>query len=153
MGQKIKLYNSYEHNEEGFSVEGSEESKKATDLRLKKTNEILKSMPKVNLFGSNRAKKIIVAWGSTKGAILEALKGMENKEDYAFLQIRGMWPLDPKIGQIINAFKEKILIENNASGQLETLLKSQMTVEFTKRIIKYDGRPFFPEEIKEALND
>jgi len=110
-------------------------------------------MPKVNLFGSNRAKKIIVAWGSTKGAILEALKGMENKEDYAFLQIRGMWPLDPKIGQIINAFKEKILIENNASGQLETLLKSQMTVEFTKRIIKYDGRPFFPEEIKEALND
>jgi 2-oxoglutarate ferredoxin oxidoreductase subunit alpha len=110
-------------------------------------------MPKVNLFGSDKAKKIIVAWGSSKGAILEALKEMKNKEDFAFLQIRGMWPLDPKIGQIINAFKEKILVENNATAQLETLLKSQMTIEFTKRILKYDGRPFFPEEIKEALND
>jgi 2-oxoglutarate ferredoxin oxidoreductase subunit alpha len=152
-GQKIKLYNSYEHDESGFSVEGSKESKKSTDLRLAKIAEILKNMPKVNLFGSDKAKKIIVAWGSSKGAILEALKEMKNKEDFAFLQIRGMWPLDPKIGQIINAFKEKILVENNATAQLETLLKSQMTIEFTKRILKYDGRPFFPEEIKEALND
>jgi len=152
-GQKIKLYNSYEHNDEGFSVEGAEESKKATDVRLNKINDILAAMPKVNLYGNNKAKKIIVAWGSSKGAVLEALKEMKNKEDFAFLQIKGMWPLDPKIGQIISAFKEKILVENNAAGQLETLLKSQMTVEFTKKLLKYDGRPFFPEEIKEALND
>ena len=152
-GEKIKLYNSYEHNEEGFSVEEAGETKKLIEERLKKIKEILKEMPKVNLFGSNRAKKIIVSWGSTKGAILEALKEMPNKEDFAFLQIRGMWPIDPKIGQIISAFSERILIENNAMGQLETLLKSQMTVDFTKRILKYDGRPFFPEEIKEALND
>jgi 2-oxoglutarate ferredoxin oxidoreductase subunit alpha len=64
-----------------------------------------------------------------------------------------MWPIDPRIGQIISAFSDRILIENNSTGQLETLLKSQMTVDFTKRILKYDGRPFFPEEIKEALND
>lgn len=152
-GQKIKLFNSYEHNEEGFSVEDAKESKKATDIRLSKIKDILAAMPKVNLYGSDKAKKIIVAWGSSKGAILEALKEMDNKEDFAFLQIKGMWPLDPKIGQIIGAFKEKILIENNATAQLETLLKSQMTVEFTKKLLKYDGRPFFPEEIKEALND
>ncbi len=152
-GQTIKLYNSYEHNEEGYSIEGAEESKKAMDLRMSKVKEILEAMPKVNLFGSDKAKKIIVSWGSTKGAILEALKEMENKENFAFLQIKGMWPIDTKIGQIINAFKEKILVENNATAQLEQLLKSQMTVEFTKKILKYDGRPFFPEDIKEALND
>jgi 2-oxoglutarate ferredoxin oxidoreductase subunit alpha len=105
------------------------------------------------LFGCNKAKKIIVSWGSTKGAILEALKNMKNKEDFAFLQIRAMWPIDPKIGQIIGAFKDIILVENNATGQLEQLLKSQMTVDFTKRILKFDGRPFFPEELEEALND
>ena len=152
-GQTIKMYNSYEHDEDGFSIEGAEESKKMADLRTKKMKDILKEMPKVNLFGSSKAKKIIVSWGSTKGAILESLKEMKNKEDYAFLQIRGMWPINPKIGQIIGAFKERILIENNADAQLESLLRSQMTVEFTKRILKYDGRPFFPEELKEALND
>lgn len=152
-GQKMKMYNSYEHDEDGFSIEGAEESKKMAEERFGKVKDILKEMPKVNLFGSDKAKKIIVSWGSTKGAILEALKNMKNKEDFAFLQIRGMWPIDPRIGQIISAFKERILIENNISGQMETLLKSQMTVDFTKRILKYDGRPFFPEELKEALND
>lgn len=152
-GQKIKLYNSYEHDEEGFSIEGAQAAKKSAEARLKLSKELLKEMPKVNLFGSDKAKKIIVSWGSTKGAILEALKEMPNKENFAFLQIRGMWPIDPRIGQIISAFSERILIENNSTGQLETLLKSQMTVDFTKKILKYDGRPFFPEEIKEALND
>lgn len=150
-GQKMKLYNSYEHDEEGFSIEDSETAKKSAEVRLKLNKDILKEMPKVNLFGSDRAKKIIVSWGSTKGAILEALKEMPNKEDFAFLQIRGMWPIDQRLGQIISAFSERILIENNAMGQLETLLKSQMTVDFTKRILKYDGRPFFPEEIKQFL--
>ena len=106
-GQEIKLYNSYEHDDEGYSVEGAEESKKAMDLRMSKVKGILEAMPKVNLFGSDKAKKIIVSWGSTKGAILEALKEMENKEDFAFLQIKGMWPIDPRIGQIINGFAER----------------------------------------------
>lgn len=147
----IKMYNSYEHDEEGYSIEDSQNTLKMVEARLKKEKAVLKKMPKVNLFGSNKAKKIIVSWGSTKGAILEALKEMKNKEDYAFMQIRGLWPIDPKIGQIINAFKERILIENNATAQLGTLLKSQMKVDFEKVILKYDGRPFFPEEIKKFL--
>jgi len=152
-GQEIKLYNSYEHDEEGFSVEDGQKAKEMVELRLKKSQEILKMMPKANLFGSKKAKKIIVAYGSTKGAILEALKEMKNKEDFAFLQIKALWPIDPKIGQIINAFKERILVENDATGQLEQLLKSQMNIDFEKRILKYDGRAFFPEELKEAFND
>lgn len=147
----IKMYNSYEHDEEGYSIEDSKTTIKMVDSRLKKIKAVLKKMPKVNLFGSSKAKKIIVSWGSTKGAILEALKEMKNKEDYAFLQIRGLWPIDPRIGQIINAFKERILIENNATAQLGTLLKSQMAVDFEKVILKYDGRPFFPEEIEKFL--
>ena len=38
-------------------------------------------------------------------------------------------------------------------AQLEMLLKSKMDVNFDKKILKYDGRPFFVEEIMEALND
>lgn len=152
-GEKIKLYNSYEHDEEGFSVEGANKAQEMGEKRMAKNKKILEEMPRVNLFGSKKAKKIIVSWGSTKGAILEALKEMKNKEDFAFLQILGIWPIDPKIGQIINAFKERILIENNATGQLEQVLKSKMNIDFEKRIFKYDGRPFFPEELKEALSD
>jgi len=78
---------------------------------------------------------------------------MKNKEEFSVLQVKSMWPLEENLEKIINSFKEKILIENNSMAQLEMLLKSKMDVNFDKKILKYDGRPFFVEEIMEALND
>ena len=150
-GQKIKLYNSYEHDEAGFSVEEANKAKANVETKLKKIEKIKKSLPKVNFYASPKAKKLIVCWGSVKGAVLEALKTMKNKEEFAVLQIVSLWPLEENLEKIINYFSERILIENNAFGQLGQLLKSVMTIDFEKRILRYDGRPFFPEEIKEAL--
>jgi 2-oxoglutarate ferredoxin oxidoreductase subunit alpha len=150
-GQKIKLYNSYEHDEAGFSVEEANKAKINARMRLKKIEKIKKFLPKANLYGSSKAKKLIVCWGSVKGAVLEAIKTMRNKEEFAVLQIVSLWPLEENLEKIINSFSERILIENNAFGQLGQLLKSIMKVDFKKRILKYDGRPFFPEEIKGAL--
>jgi len=147
-GEGVYLYNSYEHDEDGFSVEESSLAKKGMEKRLKKLEEIKKETPKVLLLGSKNAKKLIVSWGSTKGAILEALRG---RDDFAYLQVKTVWPIDSEIGKIINGFETKILIENNATGQLGQLLKSQMNISFDKKILKYNGRPFFPDELKEAL--
>jgi len=147
-GQGNYLYNSYEHDSDGYSVEDSEGAKIGMENRLAKLELIKKDSPKVLLLGSKNAKKLIVSWGSTKGAILEALRG---QNDYAYLQVKTMWPIDKEIGKIINAYETKILIENNATGQLGQLLKSQMSITFDKTILKYNGRPFFPNEIKEAL--
>ncbi len=89
-----------------------------------------------------------MSWGSTKGAILQALRG---RDDYAYLQVKTLWPINKEIGKIINGFETKILIENNATGQLGQLLRSQTNIEFDKTILKYDGRPFFPDELREEL--
>jgi len=147
-GNGTYLYNSYEHDDDGYSIEDSENAKKGMESRLNKLELIKKDSPKVLLLGSRKAKKLIVSWGSTKGAILEALKG---QDDYAYLQIKTIWPIDAEISKIINAYETKILIENNATGQLGQLLKSQMSISFDKKILKYNGRPFFPDELKEAL--
>jgi len=147
-GQGTYLYNSYEHDEEGFSVEESEPAKRGMEKRLAKLELIKKDSPKVLLLGSPEAKKLIVSWGSTKGAILEALRG---NDEYAYLQVKTVWPIDKEIGKIINGFETKILVENNATGQLGQLLKSQFSVTFDKTILKYDGRPFFPSELMEEL--
>jgi len=147
-GEGLYLYNSYEHDEEGFSVEESEPAKIGMEKRLAKIELIKKDSPKVLLLGSKNAKKLIVSWGSTKGAILEALRDID---EYAYLQVKTVWPIDKEIEKIINGFETKILIENNATGQLGQLLKSQMSITFDKTILKYDGRPFFPNELKEEL--
>jgi len=145
------LCNSYEHDEFGFSTEGADSSEKMFQKRMLKVKTALKICPKANFFGSKKAKKLILSWGSPKGAILEALKLMDNKDDFAFLQLKTLWPINPEIQTIINAFKEVIVIENNGTNQLATVLKSQFDFNPKRIINKNNGRPFFPEEIIDLL--
>ena len=121
------------------------------DKRMAKNKLAIKLSPKANFFGADSAKKLIISWGSTKGPILEALKDLPNKDEYAFLQIKTLWPINPDLKLIINNFKEVIVIENNGTSQLTTLLKSQFDFNPTKIHLRNDGRPFFPEEIIKFL--
>ena len=146
------LANSYEHDEFGFSIEDAVLSEKMFRKRMAKNKLAIKLAPKVNLYGSKEAKKLIISWGSTKGPILEALRNLPNESDFAFLQIRTLWPINPDLKKIIDAFKKTIVIENNGTNQLVTLLKSQFDFNPTEVISKNDGRPFFPEEIVTILN-
>ena len=141
------LANSYEHDQFGFATEDAQVSQKMFDKRMAKNKLAIKFAPKANIFGTDSAKKLIISWGSTKGPILEALKDLSNKNDYAFLQIKTLWPINPDLKLIIDNFKETIVIENNGTGQLITLLKSQFDFNPTRVHLKNDGRPFFPEEI------
>lgn len=145
------LANSYEHDEFGFSTEDAVSSEKMSRKRLLKNKTAIKIAPKPNFYGNKNAKKLIIGWGSTKGPILEALSLLENKEDFAFLQLLTLWPINPDLQNIINAFKTIIVIENNETSQLTTILKSQFNFNPTKIITKNNGRPFFPEEIKKLL--
>lgn len=145
------LANSYEHDEFGFSTEDANIAKKMFDKRMSKNKLAIKLTPKANYFGDDSAKKLIISWGSTKGPILEALKDIKNASDYAFLQLKTVWPINPDIKKIIAGFKEIIVIENNGTGQLVSVLKSQFDFNPTQVFLKYDGRPFFPEEIINLL--
>lgn len=146
------LANSYEHDEFGFAIEDAQLSQKMFDKRQAKNKLAIKLAPKANLFGNHTAKTLIISWGSTKGPILEALKNLPHKDDFAFLQIKTLWPINPDIKKIIDGFNKTIIIENNGTGQLVTLLKSQFDFNPTKIHLKNDGRPFFPEEIIKFLN-
>ena len=145
------LANSYEHDEFGFSTEDPIISEKMFNKRQLKNKLAIKLSPKCNFFGSKDAKKLIISWGSTKGPILEALQNLKNKSDYAFLQIKTLWPINPNLKNIIDTYKETIVIENNGTNPLATLLKSQFDFHPTKTISQNNGRPFFPEDIIKIL--
>jgi 2-oxoglutarate ferredoxin oxidoreductase subunit alpha len=145
------LANSYEHDESGFSTEDAVQVTKNVLARREQLKQIISAVPKPVFYGSPKAKKLIVSWGSTKSTILEALKIM-NDDSYAFLQIKSLWPINPEIELLIKPFKKIIVIENNANSQMSQLLKSQFDFHPTKTILKFDGRPFFPEELVTELS-
>ncbi len=137
------LANSYEHEEKGFSTEDPKITKEMSDQRLKKLKDMLPDLPAPIIYNSS-AKKLIIAWGSVVSAVLEA-----DLKDYALLQLKTLWPIDPSLKKIIDKYKNITVVENNATSQLTTLLKSQFDFNPDKIITKYDGRPFYPEEIND----
>jgi len=138
--------NSYEHEEFGFTTEDKDVAKKMQEKRRKKfealEKEVRKKFEMAKIFG--KGENLIISFGSTKGAIIDAL---ETLKDFRFLQILYLSPFPKEIVEReLKKAKNVLIIENNAFGQLGNLLKENVGIELNE-ILKYDGRPFTSEEI------
>ncbi len=138
--------NSDEHNEDGYSNEDAKNRTDQMEKRLKKL-EICASedmvLPKV--FGPKNADLTVVSWGSNKGAILEAMKNFTNVN---FLHLTWISPFpDKAVKDILNKAKKVLNLECNYSAQMGGLIKERTGIDIKNNLLKYDGRPFYPEEI------
>ena len=158
-GEVIVKANSYEHDEKGNTTEAPEVVKKNVEKRLKKYEEIKKEVKKfemIKIFGNKNAKNLIIGWGSTKCAILDAIDSIDNgiktgKGNYKFLQVLYLKPLSNEIEAEIKKAKKVILIEQNVTGQLGRLIREKCGISIKNRILKYDGRPFTSDELKKEI--
>jgi len=149
-GEAIVKASSYEHDKDGNTTEDPGIVKQNQEERLERYYEIKKEISKFETYkihGKKDGKKLIVGWGSTKGAILDAIEG----KDYKFLQVLYMMPMDPKIKAEMQKAKEVILVENNLTGQLGRILREKTGVKIDHKILKYDSRPFKSDELKKEL--
>ena len=97
----------------------------------------------------------LIGWGSTKGVIQEAVE-MLNEEGISAnqLQIRWMVPLHgERIVEILRDCRHTIIVENNYSGQFARYLRSETSFVPNGHIRKYDGEPFMPHHIVEAVRE
>jgi len=144
---------SYEHDQTGFSSESFIMRSKQVDKRAKKMELLLKEMAEPTIYGPRDAKIAIVGWGSTKLAAIDALAILEKAGVRAkFIHFTHVYPLDPKI--VKKAFRGcKVLIdvENNSAAQFAQVVKESAGAEMDFHILKYDARPFFPEQIAEEV--
>jgi len=161
-GEGIIKANSYEHDEKGFSAEDSETIKKNAEKRLKKYEEIKKECNKfqmIKIYGNKNAKNLIIGWGSTKTVILDALDAIDASikkiGNYRFLQVLYLKPLSDEIKEEIiktqKAGGKIILVENNVTGQLGRLIREKTGISIKNKILKYDGKPFYSDELKEEI--
>ncbi|OGY18374.1 MAG: hypothetical protein A2900_04115 [Candidatus Chisholmbacteria bacterium RIFCSPLOWO2_01_FULL_50_28] len=143
------LANSYEHNEYGLATEESDMTAKQVSKRLRKEKGIASLIPKPTVFGPSDAELTFISWGSNKGAILSALKKLEgDKRTFNFMHLSAVWPFPiQEVTGFIRTAKRPVLVECNATGQLGQLLRQETGIVIDERLLKYDGRPFFPEEI------
>lgn len=142
--------NSYEHSEDGHTTEESLSRIDQVNKRNKKETTYLKTHFKSPIFfGDSEAALVFVSWGANKGAILEAMKRLKSQDKkVGFLHFTHLYPMDEaKIRPLFVDGKKYILVENNSHGQFGKLLRQQTGVNLTNRLLKYDGRPIWAEEI------
>lgn len=149
------MANSDEHNEKGFSEEGSDVRIKMMDKRWRKMETAKNDFPEPNLIGEKKADYTLIGWGSTKGPILDAMKmlaGKGIKTNYLPIVYLNPFP-SKKVGEIMRKAKKTVLIENNQSAQLACLIKEKTGLDVNYELLKYDGRPFYPEEIFNSIRE
>jgi 2-oxoglutarate ferredoxin oxidoreductase subunit alpha len=152
--------NADEHNELGYTTEDPILTTKMTDKRFKKQEALNKELQNIDTtkhYGPQNAQATIIAWGSSKGPIREAMKILDGEGfKINYLQILYLTPFPTnKVKKTIQTTKKAIVVENNKTSQLTSLIREHTLTAVDHLILKYDGRPFNPRElaqqIKEAL--
>ena len=124
---------------------------KMTDTRKAKIEGIANFIPEQEVaIGAPGGKLAIVGWGSTFGAIEQAvLRARAGGADVSHIHLRHIWPLPRNLGTLLRGY-EKILVPEMNTGQLKTLLRDQYLVD-AKSINKVSGQPFRIAEIEAAI--
>ena len=139
-----------EHTEEGHITEDPEIRVQMMDKRMTKLDVAIKEIPdedKAAAYGSGDT--VIISWGSTKGAILDAMdilaaEGMRVK----YIQVRLMHPFPSElVKSMLKDAKTVIDIEMNYTGQLGSLVRQHTGLEANYHIVKYNGRPMSLNEV------
>jgi 2-oxoglutarate ferredoxin oxidoreductase subunit alpha len=141
--------NTSEHDEYGFGTIEPSKVKEMQDKRLRKYRLLREEAEKHGIETIGDGDIVVVTWGSTKQVVLEALKGVSGVK---LVQVIWMEPF-PK-NKLLSEIKDKrlLVIENNSTGQLASLIRENLFREPDGLLLKYDGRQFFPEDVQLWIN-
>lgn len=135
-------------------------------MRSRKIAAFFQTLKPPKVFGDPEGELLLVGWGSTKGAIEEAVtQAREEGFSVSSLHLRFLHPLEPKLKEIFRRFKRVMTVEFNYSDEkgaplvteenrryspLAWLLRAQTLVDvdcFTRAF----GQPLPPRLIYEKI--
>jgi 2-oxoglutarate ferredoxin oxidoreductase subunit alpha len=155
----IHVVSSDEHDEDGVLISdeytNTVKRRAMMEKRMRKVAGIEASVPPPTMQGPADADVTLIGWGSTQGVIEEARELLGEQGITANqLQIRWLVPLHgDAIVDLLKRSRHTIIIENNYSGQFARYLRSETSFVANGHIRKYDGEPFMPHHIVEAVSE
>ena len=122
------------------------------DKRLRKLFGLKREIASPLRYGPRKADNLLIGWGSTFGALHEAVDLLRRDMSVGLLHLNELWPFPAgAVADAIGKANATYVIESNATGQLARLIRMETGKDVTGKILRYDGRPFTPEYIAEAV--
>ncbi len=147
-----------EHDEDGTLISdeftNAQKRRLMVEKRARKMQGVVQEIAPPRLMGPDNAALTLVGWGSTEGVIREAVEKLASEEGIVANQLAVKWivPLHAaEIKEILSRSHKVILVENNQSGQFARYLRSETGIGAHGHIRKYDGEPFMPHHLVEAV--
>ncbi|MCZ6811613.1 MAG: 2-oxoacid:acceptor oxidoreductase subunit alpha, partial [Planctomycetota bacterium] len=146
-----------EHDQDGVLISDEftnpHKRRRMVEKRARKLQDAAHAIAPPALEGPEAAEVTLIGWGSTYGVIKEAVAQLEAKGISAnHLPIKWIVPLHARVvTEIVAAAKRTIIVENNYSGQFYRYLRSETGLDVDGHIRKYDGEPFMPHHIVDAV--
>ena len=142
-----------EHDEEGKITEDLNVRVRMVDKRLKKLGLLRQEAVPPTMYGDPAAAAAVLCWGSTKHIVKEAAERLAGEGvATAVLHFGQVWPLTPEMVAPHRLTEKKLIcVENNAGGQFAELLKRELGLAVSHRILKYDGECFTVSELSQSL--
>lgn len=148
-----------------YDADSNEDGIRARSLKLAALQKTLKTPP---VFGDPRGDLLAIGWGSTKGAIEEAVAGLRAEgHKVGSLHLRFLNPLPGGLNQILRGFRRVVTIEGNWSDRpgdelidednrrysaLAMLLRSRTLVD-VDCWSEVRGEPIKPDNIRRVLRE
>jgi len=149
-----------EHDEDGtlISDEFTNPTKRRmmVEKRARKMQNAAADIAPPKLVGPENAQVTLVGWGSTEGVIREALEKLAGEEGVVANQLHIKWIVpfhSGEVSRILSRSKRVIIVENNYTGQFARYLRSETGFAAHGHIRKYDGEPFMPHHIVNAVKE
>jgi 2-oxoglutarate ferredoxin oxidoreductase subunit alpha len=121
-------------------------------IRAAKVAAIAQDIPNVLPAGDTEGDLLILAWGSTHGAITAAVNAQREKgHKIGHLHLRHLNPLPSNLGDVIKRFK-KVLVPELNMGQLSMIVRAKFLVDAVG-LNKIQGRPFKQAELELKIEE
>ncbi|MBN2096336.1 2-oxoacid:acceptor oxidoreductase subunit alpha [Candidatus Peregrinibacteria bacterium] len=146
--------NGDEHKEDGTLTERGEEVAPMYAKRVRKMETLKNTLPDPVIYGVKKGADFsFVGWGSSKSVMLDVIDEMKKKDvKVNYLHYEYLWPFKEK--PAVRFFKEnrKVhIMEGNYQGQLANMIEAATGLKFKGRLLKYNGRHFFLEDVMDYI--
>src|SRR5246127_4627432 len=125
---------------------------KMVRIRAAKVEAVAQDIPDIEPVGDAEGDLLIVAWGSTYGAITAAVKAQrEEGRKIGHGHLGHLNPLPSNLGDIIKRY-DNVLVPELNMGQLLWLLRAKYLVDAVG-LNKIQGRPFKQLEVEQKIEE
>jgi 2-oxoglutarate ferredoxin oxidoreductase subunit alpha len=153
------------HSHVAYAPEINQEAIRARSLKLAALQKTLKAPP---VFGDPKGDLLVIGWGSTKGAIEEAVEALRAEGcKVSAMHMQFLQPLPPGIKEVMQRFKKVMTIESNWSDRPEDQIIDETNRRYSalamllraRYLVDVDcwsevkGEPIKPSTIRQVIGE